>query len=290
LTADQRPVAAHDVRAYLEDHTPELLDQLMGWVRLRGVAAEAEHFPDLMRSANWLAAVLRDTGFPIVEVWRTEGPPAVYAEWCAEPDAPTVLVYSHHDVRAAKDDYWEQTPPFNPALRNGRLYGRGASDAKGQVLAHVWALRAHLATTGRDAPVVNIKMIVEGEEEESSPHFEDLLQDHREQLAADLVVLSDTMMWSADVPTVCTGVRGLVSAHLEVAGPVRDIHAGAVSGPAPNPILELSRLLAQLEDEDRRVTLDRAIPDPQRGRRGRPVGSGTPLPPAQHRGDVVHRR
>ncbi len=252
--------AAHDagkgaVRAFLAAERADLVEHLIGWVRLRSVAANPDNAVDLLRSANWLAGVLRDNGFPTVEVWRTEGAPAVFARWHAAPGAPTVLVYSHHDVRAAKDDHWEQCPPFEPALRDGRLYGRGASDAKGQVLAHVWGLRAHLAATGRDAPAVNLTVLVEGEEEVNSPHLADLLAEHHEELHADLVVLSDTMTWSAQHPAVCVGVRGSLSAELEVYGPRRDVHSGAVSGPAPNPALELAKLLAQLHDEQHRITL-----------------------------------
>jgi acetylornithine deacetylase/succinyl-diaminopimelate desuccinylase-like protein len=214
-----------------------------------------EHDADLLRSANWLAGTLRETGFPTVEVWRTDGAPAVYAEWCAAPGAPTVLVYSHHDVRAAKDWQWEETPPFEPALRDGRLYGRGTSDAKGQVLAHVWGVRAHLAATGRTAPAVNLKFLVEGEEEAGSPHLPGLVEANRARLDADLVVFSDTLLWRADHPAVCTSVRGAINAHLEVHGPLRDVHSGAVSGPAPNPVEELCRLLGQLHDDKGRVTL-----------------------------------
>src|SRR4051812_46088596 len=132
------------------------------------VAGVPERETELLRSANWLAGVLRETGFPTVEVWKAEGAPAVYAEWCAAPGAPTVLIYSHHDVRAAKDEQWEETTPFKAVVRDGYLYGRGSSDAKGQVLAHVWGLRAHLAAAGAGAPTVNIKMLVEGEEETGS--------------------------------------------------------------------------------------------------------------------------
>ncbi|NAZ86622.1 M20/M25/M40 family metallo-hydrolase [Kineococcus sp. T90] len=209
----------------------------------------------MVRSAHWLAALLRATGFPEVEVWRTPGAPAVFARWHETPGAPTVLVYSHHDVRPAEDDHWEQTPPFEPALRDGRLWGRGASDAKGQVLAHVWGLRAHLAATHRRAPEVNLTVLVEGEEEAGSTHLAALLREHREQLACDLVVLSDTMTWSREHPAVCTGVRGSLSAELEVRGPLRDVHSGAVSGTTPNPVLALSRLLAGLHDAEGRVTL-----------------------------------
>ncbi|QGQ20972.1 M20/M25/M40 family metallo-hydrolase [Cellulomonas sp. JZ18] len=215
-----------------------------------------EHQPDLQRSANWLAGVLRDTGFPRVQVWEVEGgAPAVYAEWCAAPDAPTVLVYSHHDVRAARDDSWGQVPPFEPALRDGRLWGRGTSDAKGQVLCHVWGVRAHLAVTGRTAPAVNLKVLVEGEEEAGSEHLAGLLEEHPEATRADVVMLSDTLLWRADAPAACVGLRGLVTATLEATGPGRDVHSGAVSGVAPNPVHAVAQLVAGLHDEDGRVTL-----------------------------------
>jgi acetylornithine deacetylase/succinyl-diaminopimelate desuccinylase-like protein len=257
-----------DVAAYLAEHLEDFLAELMSWVRVRSVAGVPEYQPELQRSANWLAGLLREAGFPTVELWETEGAPAVYAEWCATPGAPTVLIYSHHDVRAAKDETWGQVPPFEPAVRDGRLWGRGASDAKGQVLAHVWGLRAYLATSGQDAPPVNLRLVVEGEEEQGSPHLAALLADHADQVSADLVVLSDTLLWRADAPAVCTSLRGMVSAQLQVRGPQRDVHSGAVSGPAPNPVMELSRLVAQLHDEHGRITLpgfydDVPEPDPE---------------------------
>jgi acetylornithine deacetylase/succinyl-diaminopimelate desuccinylase-like protein len=243
------------VHDFLAGHRDALVAELSGWIRLRSVAGVPEHVVDVRRSANWLAGTLRDTGFPSVEVWDTEGGPAVYAQWCAAPGAPTVLIYSHHDVRAAKDDNWDQTPPFEPALRDGYLYGRGASDAKGQVMAHLWGIRAHLAATGREAPAVNLKLLVEGEEETGSAHLEQLLHEHRDQLDADLIVFSDTLTWRADHPAVCMSLRGMINAHLEVMGPLRDVHSGAVSGPAPNPAIELGRLLGQLHDDKGRITL-----------------------------------
>lgn len=241
------------IAGYLATQRTALVQELMGWIRLRSVAGVPEHAIDLIRSANWLAAALREIGFPAVEVWSSEGGPAVYAEWCAAGDAPTVLIYSHHDVRAAKDEQWDQTPPFEPALRDGRLYGRGASDAKGQVVAHLWGLRAHLATTGRDAPAVNIKLLVEGEEETGSGHLADLLGRH--PVDADLIVFSDTLLWRADHPAVCLSLRGMITAQLQVYGPLRDVHSGAVSGPAPNPVHELSKVVAALHDDKGRVTL-----------------------------------
>lgn len=262
--------ADHEMHSYLRAHLPEMLDGLKEWVRIPSVAAAPEHEHDLLRSAHWLAGALRDTGFPTTQIWPGTYGPAVHAAWCEAPGAPTVLVYSHHDVRAVKEENWDQTSPFDPVARDGRLYGRGASDAKGQVLAHLWGVRAHLAATGREVPAVNLKFLVEGEEEAGSPGLAQLIQDHPEELAADVVIFSDTLLWRADHPGLCTGVRGMLSAHLEIHGPFTDIHSGAVSGVAPNPALEMARVLAQLYDEDGRITLpgfyDRVpeIPDARR--------------------------
>ncbi|MFC4059112.1 M20/M25/M40 family metallo-hydrolase [Planomonospora corallina] len=245
-----------NVRRFLREYREEFLRELGDWVRIASISSEPEHGADLLRSANWLTGRLREIGFPVVELWQTEGGmPAVHAAWCAAPDAPTVLVYSHHDVRAVRAETWGESLPFEPQVRDGKLYGRGASDAKGQILAHLWGLRAHLAATGRDAPPVNVKLLVEGEEEIGSPHLTALLEDHREELAADLVVLSDTLLWSLEAPALCTGLRGMLSAKLQVFGPYRDVHSGAVSGAAPNPCAELCKLMAQLYDEQGRVTL-----------------------------------
>ncbi|MEU8820736.1 M20/M25/M40 family metallo-hydrolase [Actinoplanes sp. NPDC048796] len=238
---------------YLTAHRADLIRELTEWLRVPSVAGVPEHEIDVLRSANWLAGTLRRTGFPTVEVWDADGSPAVYAEWCAAPGAPTVLVYSHHDVRAAKDEEWKETAPFEPIERDGYVYGRGSSDAKGQVMAHVWGLRAHVDEAG--APAVNIKLLVEGEEETGSAGFSGLLESNRERLAADLVVFSDTLLWHRDHPAVCTSMRGMILAQLEVRGPLRDMHSGAVSGPAPNPLIELSRLIGSLHDEKGVITL-----------------------------------
>jgi acetylornithine deacetylase/succinyl-diaminopimelate desuccinylase-like protein len=254
------------VREYLDAHRERLVGELVGWCRLPSVAALPEHELDVLRSANWLAAAFREVGFPEVEVWADKGMPAVFAQWCAAPGAPTVLVYSHHDVRPAGSGRWEETPPFEPAARDGFVHGRGTSDAKGQVLAHLWGLRAHLRD--RDAPAVNLKFLVEGEEEIGSEHLPDLLEDPRVQ--ADLVVFTDTLLWREDHPAVCTSVRGTTLAHLEIRGPARDVHSGAVSGPAPNPARELSRVLGLLWDDRGRVALpgfyDRVLEPSERTR------------------------
>jgi acetylornithine deacetylase/succinyl-diaminopimelate desuccinylase-like protein len=245
--------AVHD---YLHDAADALLDDLAAWVRIPSVSADPAHERDVTRSARWLQAHLLETGFPQVEEWDTDGVQAVFAHWPAEdPNAPTVLVYSHHDVRAVKDQEWQEVAPFEPALRQGRMYGRGASDAKGQVLAHIWALRAHLEAIGRSAPAVTLKYLIEGEEEIGSPHLSDLVRSHADRLTADVVIVSDTMLWSLEEAAVCTGVRGSVNAHLELRGPRRDIHSGVVAGAAPNPLTEICRLAGLLHDDQWRITL-----------------------------------
>ncbi|GAA1916646.1 dipeptidase [Streptantibioticus ferralitis] len=244
------------VRAYIEAHRAAFLDDLVEWLRIPSVSADPGRVRDVERSAEWLAAELSATGFPVVEVWQTAGLPAVYAEWpSGDPAAPTVLVYGHHDVQpAARADGWD-SEPFEPVVRDGRMYARGAADDKGQVFFHTLGVRAHLAATGRHAPAVNLKLLIEGEEESGSPNFAALLRERAERLACDAVIVSDTGMWSADTPTVCTGMRGLADCQVDLYGPDQDIHSGSFGGAVPNPATEAARLVAALHDEDRRVTI-----------------------------------
>ncbi|MEU6401334.1 dipeptidase [Streptomyces sp. NPDC046985] len=244
------------VRTYIEQHRAAFLDDLAAWLRIPSVSAQPDHAPDVRRSAEWLAAKLAETGFPTVEVWPTAGAPAVFAEWPSDdPDAPTVLVYGHHDVQpAAREDGWG-SEPFEPVVRDGRLYARGAADDKGQVFFHTLGVRAHLAASGRTAPAVHLKMLIEGEEESGSPHFRELIESRADRLAADTVIVSDTGMWSEDTPTVCTGMRGLAECEIRLAGPDQDIHSGSFGGAVPNPATAAARLVAALHDEHARVAI-----------------------------------
>ena len=246
------------VREFIADHRAAFLDDLADWLRIPSVSADPDRAGEVRRSAEWLAGALRGTGFPVVEVWETEdgGLPAVFAEWpSGDPDAPTVLVYGHHDVQpAAREDGWA-TDPFEPVTVDGRMYARGAADDKGQVFFHTLGVRAHLAATGRTAPAVNLKLLVEGEEESGSPNFGALIRARAGQLAADVVIISDTGMWSERTPTVCTGMRGLLGCEIDLYGPAQDIHSGSFGGAVPNPATEAARLVAALHTEDRRVAV-----------------------------------
>lgn len=246
--------ASPSTMSFLRQHEDEALRQLAEWVRIPSIAAQPEHAIDVARSARWLAGHLRELGFS-ADVVQTGPAWAVLAEWIVDQRLPTALVYSHHDVRHAKPEEWKETAPFEPVLRNGRLFGRGASDAKGQVIAHLWGLRAHLDTNAGRLPAVNLKFLVEGEEEEGSPHLAALLDERRKQLECDVVVFSDTLQWKDGNPAVVTSMRGMVSATLQIHGPYRDVHSGAASGAAPNPLTVLVDVLAQLHDADHRIAL-----------------------------------
>ncbi|MFF3907493.1 dipeptidase [Streptomyces sp. NPDC001848] len=244
------------VRTYIDSHCAAFLDDLAEWLRIPSVSAQPERAADVRRSADWLAAKLKETGFPTAEVWQTAGAPAVFAEWPSDdPQAPTVLVYGHHDVQpAAREDGWD-SDPFEPVIRDGRLYARGAADDKGQVFFHTLGVRAHLAATGRTTPAVHLKLLIEGEEESGSPNFRTLVEQHADRLAADTVIVSDTGMWSADIPTVCTGMRGLAECEITLYGPEQDIHSGSFGGAVPNPATAAARLVAALHDEHARVAI-----------------------------------
>ena len=250
-----------DVRQFIEEHAAEFFGSLSEWLAIPSISADPARHADVGRSADWLRTFLTETGFPTVEVWPTgesgsEGLPAVFAEWpSGDPAAPVVLVYGHHDVQPVEPlEEWD-SPPFEPAQRDGKLFGRGASDDKGQVLFHGLGLRANLASSGATAPPVTIKMLIEGEEEAGSPYFADLLRAKRDRLACDVVVVTDTGMWAADVPSMCVGMRGVVAAEISLRGPERDLHSGSFGGAVPNPLHAMAELLAGLHDADGRVTL-----------------------------------
>jgi acetylornithine deacetylase/succinyl-diaminopimelate desuccinylase-like protein len=213
------------------------------------------------RSADWLAGHLRGIGFPVVEIWPTgesgaPGLPSVYAQWpAADPAAPAVLVYGHHDVQPVEPLAEWATDPFQPVERGQQLIGRGASDDKGQVLFHTLGLRACMSAAGLAAPPVTLKLLIEGEEESGSPNFAELLRRAADRLSCDVIVISDTTMWAADVPSMCTGMRGVVDAEIDLRGPEVDLHSGSFGGAVPNPLHGLAALLAGLHDDRGAVTL-----------------------------------
>ena len=247
------------VRPYVAEHADEFFAELTEWLRIPSISSDPASAPEVRRSAEWLAAKLREIGFPTVEIWETaggKGLPTVFAEWpSGDADAPTVAVYGHHDVQPVTPlELWD-TPPFEPTVKGDRLYARGAADDKGQLAFHLLGLRAHLAATGRTAPAVNLKIIAEGEEESGSPNFRPLLEDKRDRVKADVVVVSDTGMWDRDTPSTCTGMRGMITGQFDLSGPANDVHSGSFGGAIPNPLTELVRLMGRVHDDDKRVVI-----------------------------------
>jgi len=244
-------------RAEVAARADQFLAALIEWLRIPSIGTDPAHHGDVAASASWLADALRADGWPTVQVWD-HGPalPAVYACWpCDDPDAPTVLVYGHHDVQPVDPlEQWEH-PPFEPTVIAGELFARGASDDKGHIAFHLLGMRAHLAATGRTAPAVTVKLLVEGEEESGSPHVTDLLRAHADELACDLTVISDTGIFERGTPSICTGMRGLIGADVTFRGPAVDLHSGSFGGAVPNPATAVARLVAALHDQHGRIRI-----------------------------------
>ncbi|MDP9071012.1 MAG: dipeptidase [Actinomycetota bacterium] len=231
-----------------------IVDSLLQWLRIPSVSADPDHAGDVRRSAEFTAALLAAAGLEHVEVVDTPGAPAVYADWLhAGTGAPTVVVYGHHDVQPVDPLEEWRSPPFEPVVVDGECRARGAVDDKGQVLYQIEAVRGLLAGDGR-LPV-NVRFLVEGEEEVGSPHFEQLLRDRSDQLRCDAVVVSDTTMWAPDVPSVCVGMRGLVAFDITIRTAETDLHSGSFGGAVANPAHLIGRLVAALHHADGRVAL-----------------------------------
>ena len=238
----------------MEAESERIVSTLLDWVRIPSVSARPEHAADVRRSADFVAGLLRAAGLDHVEVMGTAGAPAVYAEWLGAGDAaPTLLVYGHHDVQPVEPlEEWDR-PPFEPVVVDGECRGRGAVDDKGQVLFQIEAARGMLQRSG--CLPVNVKFLVEGEEEVGSPNFEDLLQRERQRFECDAVVVSDTTMWSREVPSVCTGMRGLVAFDVTVRTGTTELHSGSFGGSVPNAAHLIARLVSSLHGPDGRVAL-----------------------------------
>lgn len=243
-----------DVIAYVDANRSRFVDDLIEWVRIPSVSSDPKHTADVARNAEHLANTLRSLGAGRVEVWPTAGHPAVFAEWMRAPGKPTLLVYGHHDVQPVDPLNEWVTPPFEPSMRGGRLWGRGVVDDKGQVFIHAKAIEAFVKTVG-ELPI-NLRMIVEGEEEVGSLNLDILLRERAADLAADFVCVSDTAMFGRGIPSLCVGLRGLAYVEVFVDGPALDLHSGSFGGGVTNPVNALARMLGTLHDDDGRITVE----------------------------------
>jgi len=241
------------IQEYLETNSERFLEELFQYLRIPSVSTDPAHQDDVKGCALWLADHLRSIGLDRVEIEETEGHPIVYAEHCNAPGAPTFLIYGHYDVQPPDPlDEWV-SPPFEPTVRDGKIFARGATDDKGQLFAHVKALEAHLAVNG-ELPV-NVKLLIEGEEEVGSPSLEPWVHAEKERLACDAVVISDSSMYAPGLPAITYSLRGLAYFEVTVRGPSHDLHSGLYGGGVPNPINILAEMLASLHDAQGRVSI-----------------------------------
>ena len=240
------------VKSYIETNQARFLEELFSLIRIPSVSAKSEHKPDMLACAKRWAELLISSGADRAEVMPTTGNPVVYAERIISPEAKTVLVYSHYDVMPAEPlELWKSNP-FEPEIRDGRIWARGADDDKGQGMIQVKGFETALQL---DLLHCNVKVIFEGEEEIGSPSLEDFCMTHRELLRSDVILVSDTSMVSAETPSLTTGLRGLAYWEIEVTGPNRDLHSGHFGGAVANPINVLCKLLADVTDADGRITI-----------------------------------
>lgn len=240
---------------YIETNQDNFLEELKEFLRFPSVSTRQRNKQDVLDCADWLKKNILNSGFENAEIIETSGHPIVYAEWMgAGEDAPTVLVYGHYDVQPEDPiDLWD-SPPFEPTIRDGKLYGRGTADDKGQVFTHVKGAEAHLAANGK-LPV-NVKLLIEGEEESGSTALMEFLPKNTEKLACDAILISDTSWFADNIPSIVYSLRGIAVIEVTVKGPNRDLHSGQYGGAVPNPVNVLCNMISQLHDEDNKVTIE----------------------------------
>jgi acetylornithine deacetylase/succinyl-diaminopimelate desuccinylase-like protein len=240
------------IRQYIEDHKQRLLDELFDLLRFQSVSADPKYKADVLNTAEYTAAKLREAGADNVEVCQTAGYPIVYGEKIIDSTKPTVLVYGHYDVQPPDPLELWKTPPFEPTVRDGKIYARGACDDKGQFYMHVKAFELMMQTNTLPC---NIKFMIEGEEEVGSNNLGIFVKANKQRLKADVVLISDTSMISMETPSLETGLRGLSYLEVEVTGPNRDLHSGVYGGAVANPATILAKMIASLHDDNNRINI-----------------------------------
>ena len=240
------------IKTYISENESRLLDELFSLIRIPSISAQPEHHDDMLACAERWRQLLLEAGADEAMVMPSQGNPMVFAQKTVNPEAKTVLIYAHYDVMPAEPLELWKSAPFEPEVRDGRIWARGADDDKGQSFIQVKAFE-YLVKNG--LLTHNVKFIFEGEEEIGSPSLEAFCQDHRELLKADVILVSDTSMLGADLPSLTTGLRGLAYWEIEVTGPNRDLHSGHFGGAVANPINVLCQMLARVVDADGRITV-----------------------------------
>ena len=240
------------IKQYVESNRQRMLDELFALLRFPSISADTRYKPEILKAADYTAEKLRDAGADKVEVCQTAGNPIVYAEKIVDSSKPTVLVYGHYDVQPADPLELWNTPPFEPTIKDGKIYARGACDDKGQFYMHIKAFELMMHT---DTLPCNVKFMIEGEEEVGSSNLAIFVKEHKLRLKADVVLISDTSMLSMENPSLETGLRGLAYLEVEVIGPNRDLHSGVYGGAVANPATILAKMIASLHNDNNRITI-----------------------------------
>ncbi|MBB4823063.1 acetylornithine deacetylase/succinyl-diaminopimelate desuccinylase-like protein [Sporosarcina luteola] len=240
---------------YFNEKQNDHLEQLKDFLRIPSISALSDHKADMQKAAEWLKHSFKEAGLENVSIEPTDGHPVVYGDWLHAEGKPTLLIYGHYDVQPVDPlNLWE-SGPFEPEVRDNKLYARGASDDKGQVFMHVKAVEALMHENGGQLPV-NVKFIIEGEEEVGSPNLEKYIEANKEKLAADIIVISDTGMYGPGKPAICYGLRGLAGVQIDVRGAKSDLHSGIYGGGVQNPIHAISEILASFHDQEGTIAVE----------------------------------
>lgn len=239
-------------KEYQSENKERFLNELLELLRIPSVSAKNEHKADMINCAEIIKQRLLEAGIDTAEIYLTDGHPVIYGEKIIDGDKPTVLVYGHYDVQPAEPLELWHSGPFDPVIKEGKIYARGACDDKGQVYMHIKALETMVKTNSLSN---NIKFIIEGEEEIGSPNLAKFVSAHKDLLKADVVLISDTSMISMNNPSIDIGVRGLSYIELEVTGPNRDLHSGIYGGAVANPITILAKMIASCHDQNNHITI-----------------------------------
>src|SRR6478752_5906013 len=243
----------NEVVDYINVNRDRYVEELKQYLAIPSISALPEHAADTRRAAEWTAEALRTAGMQNVKLIDTPGNPVVYGEWLGAPGKPTILFYGHYDVQPVDPVNLWTSPPFEATVRDGEIYARGAADDKGQVFMHIKAVEAFMKQGG--SLPVNLRFFIEGEEEVGSVHLDQFVRDHKQDLAADVVVISDSPMFDRGVPSICYGLRGLAYFQIDVRGTKSDLHSGSFGGAVANPGMVLAQILAQMKDRSGRVKI-----------------------------------
>ena len=249
----KRRYPLQDVIDHIKNNETNYVEELKEFLKIPSISTSTEHKKDIEKAAEFVKNKLKIAGLSHVEIFKTEGHPLIYGEWLGAPGKPTVLIYGHYDVQPVDPiELWDN-PPFEPVVKDGKIFARGATDDKGQLYMHIKSVEAFFKTEG--SLPLNVKFLIEGEEEIGSANLEIFINNNIELLKCDAVLISDTALYAEGVPTLTYGLRGLTYMEVEVTGPKRDLHSGTFGGAVGNPVNILTNLISKLHDKNGRITI-----------------------------------